>query len=153
MPEEKLADAIEEARFANIATVELWTYRSLFNTTWEAIKGRAPIEGIALVPLDSIICAAIAFPLGMWCLRAEYKARNDDEWDTNIIASEAPWLRDCPRLLGDLVWELQRHGNALICCESARLAQGLHLASRQAGRRRRFWVSLYSDRGLRMAGG
>ena len=67
---------------------------------------------------------------------------------------EAPWFRDCPRLLGDVVAELQQHGNALICCESERLAKGLHLASRcKDSRSRRLWGSLYNDRGLRVAGG
>jgi hypothetical protein len=52
----------------------------------------------------------------MECLRAEYKSKGDAEWDTNIISCEAPWFRDCPRLLGDVVSELQQHGNALMCC-------------------------------------
>jgi hypothetical protein len=154
LSEGDLMAAISEGHNTSFETLERWVYRSLFHSSWSAIKDNAPIEGVALVPFDSLIASAIASPLGMWCLRAEYKSKGDAEWDTNIVSFEAPWFRDCPRLLGDVVSELQQHGNALMCCESEWLAKGLQLASRFKGSRsRRLWVSLYNDRGLRVAGG
>jgi hypothetical protein len=93
----------------------------------------------------------------MWCVRAFYfRPRFDDEFDTNILTSEAPWLHDCFGIVGGLVRELQTHKSALLSCDSEDLARGLFLASRPeppTKRRRRLSVQLYNDRGHCVASG
>jgi hypothetical protein len=155
----EMIQAYADAEQATEGDLRSWTYRALFHSRWPAIASRSSeLSGVALIRFDFLISSAIHFPLETWCLRLLYfSPRRDDEWDTNVLLMEAPWLRDCFEMVGSLVDELQDHRSALIACDSEDLARGLFLASQQQGRprrrHRRTAVQLYSDRGCCVACG
>jgi hypothetical protein len=152
LSEIEIAQAAADMAKATEKELETWTYRALFHPRWSSIvSSNSTLSGIELIRFDFLIFSAIQHPLEMWCLRILYpNPKRDDEWDTNLVLSEAPWLRDCFGMVDGLVEELQVHRSALLCCQSEDLARGLFLASQPPAcgrRRRRMAVQLYSSKG------